>query len=68
MRDFNSLKRGYLGIMQGSYVPIIGVIKGDTRNPKFPRMINGHGFLIRDSVREHTKLQERPLCPLLRVP
>ena len=33
-----------------------------------PTQFNGHGFLIRDYIRDCTKLQEGPLCPLLRVP
>ena len=27
----------------------------------------GYGFLVRDNIRDYTKLQEAPLCPLLRV-
>ena len=30
-------------------------------------MINGHGFHIRDYLKDYAKLQEGPLCPLLRV-
>ena len=29
---------------------------------------NGHGFLLKDYMMDYTKLQEGPLCPLLRVP
>ena len=34
----------------------------------FLTQFNGHGFLIRDYIRDYTKLQEGPLCPLLRAP
>ena len=29
----------------------------------FPTQFNGQGFLIRDYIRDYTKLQEGPLCP-----
>ena len=32
----------------------------------FLHNFNGHGFLIRDYIKDYTKLQEGPLCPLLR--
>ena len=28
-------------------------------------IVNGHGFLIRDHIRDYTRLQEGPLCPLV---
>ena len=34
----------------------------------FPTQFNGHGFLIREYIRDYTKLQEGPLRPLLRAP
>ena len=33
----------------------------------FPQTINGHGFLVRGYIGGYTKLQEGPLCRLLRV-
>ena len=32
-----------------------------------PAHFDGHGFLFRDSLQEYAKLQEGPLCPLLRA-
>ena len=29
----------------------------------FPHILNGHGFLIRDYIRDYTELQEGLLCP-----
>ena len=36
--------------------------------PIFPHLITGHGFLIRDDIRDYRNLQDEPLCPLLTVP
>ena len=33
-----------------------------------PTQFHGHGFLTKDYIRDSTKLQEGPLCPLLRAP
>ena len=34
----------------------------------FTQKINGHGFLLKDYIRDYTKLQEGPLCARLRDP
>ena len=36
--------------------------------PIFPTSFNGHGFLIRNSARDYTMLQEGPLCLLFMLP
>ena len=30
--------------------------------------LDGHGLVMREDIRDYTKLQEGPLCPLLRAP
>ena len=38
------------------------------RQSKFPTEFNGHGLLVKDSIRDYTKLQEEPECPLSGAP
>ena len=33
----------------------------------YPAQFHGHGFLIKDYIRDYTKLREGLLCPLLSV-
>ena len=53
----------------GCALPYKGVITLSYElQSQLPKKINGHRVFLRDYIRDHTRLQEGPLCPPKVVP